>query len=109
MSEYIIKITRKGRNGEEEGSHYYDKKSDTPERSYRIKNLENHALTFTEGEVKEIIPDIERIYKKYSDINGELVRIEVMNAETKLLVSMCGFNPDFEPELITSRFELMDI
>lgn len=104
MSEYIIKVTRLGLGRVTEGIHYYN--GDTGrENSYSIMHSVENADTFTEQETKKIVKKIELIYKKFSYLNGKLLKIEVLDAETLKLVNMC----ESEPEEIISRFELMEL
>ena len=106
MSRYIIKVTRQGLGNSIKGIHYYDGTNNSDsENSYGIMRAVENADTFTKQETKKIIKKIELIYEKYSHINGKLLKIEVLDADTLKLASMCKS----EPEEIISRFELMEL
>ena len=111
MSKYVIRITRRTPadwriRANEEHIHYY---SGATERKdiYQGTYNRNLAATFTEWESKIIIKAVESIYKDHSDINGTLLKIEILDNEEWKVMSMRRFNQ--EPEVITSRFELMDL
>ncbi len=73
--------------------------------SYGWSDKFDNAMRLTEQEVKKITKEVIFIYETHEEVTGKLLKIEVMDAETLELVSMCGFNP----EVIVSRFELMDL
>lgn len=112
--EYIIKVTRKlpehwMMHGEIE-EHYYDDEY-TDDTMYRADKNINSINSFNEQATKIIIERIELIYEKYSKINGELLKIEVLDAETKKIVRTRKriVSMYVNPEEIISRFELMDL
>lgn len=114
MNKYVIKITRRlpehmacdGGKGE---VHFYRDRFGDEGKSYEISSTFDNAMRFTEQEVKKITEEIVSIYEEFEDISGKLLKIEVMDVETLKLVSMCGFNPEFEPEIEISRFDLMEL
>lgn len=116
---YIIKVTRITPKswdkvgvgiGAKENTHYYNgKPRDGRDNVYRLIDPLICANTFTEQETKKIILEVIEIYRTYPGINGELVKIEVLDAETKKVMSMYGSGCRVEPEIIISRFELMEL
>ena len=93
-------------------THYYVGASSRKD-IYRLTENKNVAATFTEWESKVVAKALVSIYKDHSDINGTLLKIEVLNKEEWKVVSMCKFDfeskPKPESELVTTRFELMDL
>lgn len=119
---YIIKITRRlpesrGSESGLEDIHYYYGESlngeslggSDCEYSYRLSKLVNKTNAFTEQESKKIIEKVIRIYREYPKRNGKLVMIEILDAGTLKIVSLYGSGCTAEPEVITSRFDLMEM
>ncbi len=106
MDKYVIKIIRRTPESwdreSEEDIHYYDGRSNN--NVYFVNSNLVDASKFTGQESKEIIKEIKRIYKENTDINGTLLKIEILGSET--------FQPIIfhEPKYTSfTRFEIMDI
>lgn len=114
---YIIKITRKRptqwEDGGKEEIHYYHKrwKKDLSGKitTYEICYNSDRAYVFTKQECRKVIEEIKPVYEKPQRINGKLVKIEILDAETKKVVSMYESGCSAEPEVIITRFELIDL
>lgn len=116
---YRIKITRilpnDWTNGGEKDEHYYCGSCSDGGLSYQGTPVALQAMhhlslikTLSEQETRKIVKEIKLIYEKNSK-NGKLLKIEVVDAETSKPVDMCKFEPEPEPEIIISRFELMEL
>lgn len=107
MSEYAIRVTRiryEVLDKKEEEEHYYrGKYNDRP--AYRLAYSLDTATRITEQKFREVAKEIELIYEKNLK-NGILLKIEVVDINT--LKPIYTIEPKPEPEIITSRFELME-
>lgn len=119
MSKYVIKVTRilpeswKSGGGKEE--HYFQKMITAKKKeglgqrsSYDTTSGLDYANRFTEQQFKEFVEKIKIIYERDSDI-GTLLSIEVLDTKPSYPIVMTYPVTEPEPEIITSRFELMEL
>ena len=107
MDKYVIKITRKvpeswGYEDKEEIHYYHGESVAGNKKAYNTRRRLMEVNRFTKQETKKNIKEIERIYET-SNINGILIKIEVLDSETLKFVDIN------EPIRKVSRFELMEI
>jgi hypothetical protein len=102
MSEkkYIIKIYISHDFSSMQQSHYF---KEITEKSYYTETKAKNATKFTKERAIKEVKKIENVYK-INPGNGNLLKIEILNADTLQIVNF----DTIEDDTVTSRFDLID-